>query len=114
MHLLQKRLMSLMVRGYKRMENLGTSIFAAAIVILVLLLIMGIVLSIVNLKKTKAQKQFFADLHSNLTSGQRIMFAGGLYGTVTKVGTDVVEVKVKDGTTLDVSRYAIQEIVSHR
>lgn len=37
------------------MENLGTSIFAAAIVILVLLLIMGIVLLIVNLKKTKAK-----------------------------------------------------------
>ena len=93
------------------MENLGVAILASSVVLLVLLAVMGLVAFALSTRKTKARKQFLADLHTNLAPGKRVMFAGGLYGTVTKVGTEVVEVKVKDGTTLDVSRYAIQEIV---
>lgn len=93
------------------MEGLGTSILASSIVLLVLLAVMGVAAFALSTRKTKARKQFLADVHTNLAPGKRVMFAGGLYGTVTKVGTDVVEVEVKDGTKLDVSRYAIQEIV---
>lgn len=93
------------------MGDLGSAVVASSIVILVLLAVMGVVMTIVNSRKVKAKQQFFAELHTNLAPGKKILFSGGLYGTVSKVGTDVVEVKLKDGTTLDVSRYAIQEIV---
>lgn len=94
------------------MENLGTAVFASSIVILVLFAVMGVIAAILNARKTNKQKAYFADLHTNIKPGKRVMFAGGLFGTVTKVGDDVVEVRVKDGTLMDVSRYAIQEVVS--
>lgn len=94
------------------MGELGPNILASSIVVLVLITVMGVVASVMSSRKAKAQKQFFADLHANLAPGKRVMFAGGLMGTVAKVDGDVVEVRVKDGTVLEVSRYAIQEIVS--
>ena len=38
------------------------------------------------------------------------MFGGGIFGTVKSVDGDVVQVKVRSGAVMDVSRYAIQEI----
>lgn len=93
------------------MENLGTAVFASSIVILVLIAVMGVVAGVLNARKTSKQKAYFADLHTSLKPGKKVMFAGGLYGTVTKVGDDVVEVKVKDGSLMDVSRYAVQEVI---
>lgn len=94
------------------MDGFATAVAASSVVILALLALMGIVAFALSSRKTRARREFLADLHTNLAPGKRVMFAGGVFGTVTKLGDEVVEVKVKDGTTLDVSRYAIQEIVS--
>lgn len=93
------------------MVEFGYSLAASSIVILVLLAIMGVITYVLSARKTNARKQFLADLHTNLKPGKRVMFGGGIFGTATKVGDEVVEVKVKDGATFDVSRFAIQEVL---
>lgn len=37
-------------------------------------------------------------------------FAGGIYGTVKGIEGEKVQIKVRSGAVVDVSRYAIQEI----
>ena len=58
----------------------------------------------------KKKQKYFKELHVELAPGQEIMFAGGIYGTVKSIDGDRVEVKVRSGAVLDVSRYAIQQI----
>ena len=58
----------------------------------------------------KKLQKYFKELHVELAPGQEIMFAGGIYGTVKSIDGDKLEVKVRSGAVLDVSRYAIQQI----
>ena len=64
--------------------------------------------SAVNMKKRRQQ---VADIHTTLTVGSKVMFAGGIYGKVVRVGEDeIIGIEVAPKTIIDVSRYAIQAI----
>lgn len=87
------------------------SILASSIVMLVFLAIIGLIYYIFSYRKMKNQKAVYKEIHLELAPGKKVMFAGGLYGTVQTVGTDICDVKLKSGAVVEVSRYAIQEIV---
>lgn len=94
------------------MEGFWGSVLSSSVALLILFAIMGLVYTIwtqVNLKK---KRTYFADLHKELAPGEEIMFCGGIFGTVKSVDGDRVEVKVRSGAVLDISRYSIQQIVS--
>lgn len=86
------------------------SILSACIALLILIAIMGVVFFIYTAVKTNKQKKYFANLHGELKKGQKVMFAGGLYGTLKRVGDETCDCELKDGTVVEVSRYSIQEI----
>ncbi len=90
--------------------DFGQSILASSISLAVLLLIMAAVYLIWSRIGLKRKQKYFEELHVELAPGQEIMFAGGIYGTVKSVNGDKVEVKVRSGAVIDVSRYAIQQI----
>ena len=90
--------------------DFGQSILASSIALGGLLVIMAIVYFIWALIGLKKKQKYFKELHVELAPGQEIMFAGGIYGTVKSIDGDKVEVKVRSGAVLDVSRYAIQQI----
>ena len=58
----------------------------------------------------KKKASYFEKIHTELAPGHEVMFGGGIFGTVKSVDGDVVQVKVRSGAVMDVSRYAIQEI----
>ena len=90
--------------------DFGQSILASSIALGGLLVIMAIVYFIWSRIGLKNKQKYFKELHVELAPGQEIMFAGGIYGTVKSIDGDKVEVKVRSGAVLDVSRYAIQQI----
>lgn len=90
--------------------DFGQSILASSIALGGLLVIMAVVYFIWSRMGLKKKQKYFQELHTELAPGQEIMFAGGIYGTVKSVDGDKVEVKVRSGAVLDVSRYAIQQI----
>lgn len=92
------------------MGGLGANILASSITLLALLVIMGVIYTIWSQVNMRKKRSYFKELHQELKPGQEILFAGGIYGTVKAVNGEKVEVKVRSGATLDVSRYAIQEI----
>ena len=64
--------------------------------------------SAVNMKKRRQQ---VADIHTTLTVGSKVMFAGGIYGKVVRVGEDeIIGIEVAPKTIIDVSRFAVQAI----
>lgn len=94
------------------MDDFGANVLASSVALLILLGIMGVVYFFWSKASMKKKVQYFEHIHTDLAPGQRIMFGGGIYGEVKSVAGDIVEVKVRSGATVDVSRYAIQEIVS--
>lgn len=91
-------------------ENFLDNVLASSVVLLAFLVLMGVVLTIWSFVKMRKKRQYFEKVHKELAPGQEVMFAGGIFGTVKEVDGDRVAVKVRSGATLDVSRYAIQEI----
>lgn len=92
------------------MENFGSVFLATCVSVAILLLLIGVVYLIYSQVNLRKKRKYFAELHEELKCGQEIMFAGGIYGTITGINGDVVQVKVRSGATLDVSRYSIQQI----
>jgi len=87
------------------------NILASSIVLIAFILLTVILFGLLNMRKMKAKKQYLKELHQKLKIGQNVVFSGGLYGSITRVGTETVDVKVKSGTVIEVSRYAISEIL---
>ena len=92
------------------MAGLGANILASSIALLILLAIMGLVYVLMTRAKMSRKRQYFEKIHTELAPGHEVMFGGGIFGTVKKVDGDRVEVAVRSGAVMDVSRYAIQEI----
>ena len=93
------------------MENFGQNVLASSVALLLIMAVMGVVYFIWSKANMKKKVKYFEHIHTDLAPGQRVMFGGGIFGDVKSVQGDVVEVKVRSGATLDVSSYAIQEIV---
>ena len=85
------------------MADFGASVLSSSVALLGLLVIMGLIYTIwsqINMKK----------MHTELKPGHEVLFAGGIYGTVKGIEGEKVQIKVRSGAVVDVSRYAIQEI----
>ena len=77
----------------------------------VLVGIFGIVLTAISAVNMKKRREQMADIHTTLTIGTKVMFAGGIYGKVVRIGEDeVIGVEVAPKTIIDISRYSVQAI----
>ncbi len=94
------------------MGDLGANILASSIVLLAFMVIMGVIYTIWTQVNMRKKRKYFEELHKELAPGQEVMFGGGIFGVVQSVAGDRVQVKVRSGAVLDVSRYAVQEIAS--
>ena len=84
------------------MADFGANVLSSSVALLGLLAIMGLIYTIWSQINMKKKQKYFKELHTELKPGQEVLFAGGIYGTV--------QIKVRSGAVVDVSRYAIQEI----
>lgn len=87
------------------------SILSASIALIILITLAVIVYYFVNLKGMKKRRGHFEKLHQSLHKGQKVIFSNGLYGEVHSVTDQTVDIKVKSGAIMTVSRFAISEII---
>ena len=77
----------------------------------VLIGIFGTILTAISASNMKKRRQQVADIHTTLTVGSKVMFAGGIYGKVVRVGEDeVIGVEIAPKTIIDISRFSVQAI----
>lgn len=86
-------------------------ILASSIVMITFLIVMAIIYYIFSRKGMKAQKKHFEELHQNLKAGQKVQLSSGIYGVLKKINKETVEMEMKSGGIVEVSRYAISEII---
>jgi preprotein translocase subunit YajC len=58
-------------------------------------------------RKEKQRKEMIA----NIASGQRVMFSGGILGTVTNVKEHTFVVKIADNVKIEVARGAVSQVL---
>lgn len=81
------------------------------ITLAVLMGIIGMILTVISSVNMRKRRKVMSDIHTTLAVGSRVMFAGGIYGKVVRMGEDeVIGVEVAPKTIIDISRYAIQAI----
>lgn len=87
------------------------SIFYTSIVLIGFIVIIVAIYYIISSRGMKKQRKHFEELHKNLAVGQKVQFGNGIYGTVKHIGDNTVDIEVKNGAVMEVSRFAISEIV---
>ena len=81
------------------------------ITIAVLMGIIGMILSVISAVNMKKRRKEIGDIHTTLAVGSKVMFAGGIYGKVVRLGEDeVIGVEIAPKTIIDISRFSIQAI----
>ena len=78
----------------------------------VLVGIFGVILTAISASNMKKRRQQVGEIHTTLTVGSKIMFAGGIYGKVVRMNGDdeVIGVEVAPKTIIDISRFSVQAI----
>jgi preprotein translocase subunit YajC len=77
---------------------------------LVQLLPFALVLAIfyfIILLPMKRRQQKVADFLSSLKVGDQVVTSGGIYGTITRVGDQAVQIQIAERVRVDISRNAI-------
>lgn len=92
-------------------ENFMENILASSIVFLVFLAVIGVIFTVLNWRRMSKQKDYYKDVHTELTVGKRVAFSNGLIGKLVRVGKETCDIEVKSGAVIEVSRYAVQEVL---
>ena len=82
------------------------------ITLAVIMGVIGLILTIVSSMNMKKRREEIGTLHTTLAIGSKVMFAGGIYGKVVRLGEEeIIGVEIAPKTIIEISRFAIQEIV---
>ncbi len=83
------------------------------ITLAVLMGVIGLILSFVSARNMKKRRNEIGTLHTSLAIGKRVLFAGGFYGKVVRMNDtdEVIGVEIAPKTIVEISRFAVQEIV---
>lgn len=91
--------------------NFANYVLGSAVALIIIIALTVLVYFFVANSKLKKQKAHFSNLHQNLKVGSKIIFCNGIYGKIIKIGKDTVDVEVKSGAVMTISRYAISSIL---
>ena len=83
------------------------------ITLAVIMGVIALVLTFISASNMRKRRKEVGDLHTTLAIGKRVMFAGGIYGKVVRMNDtdEIIGVEVAPKTVIDISRFAVQEIV---
>ena len=81
------------------------------ITLVVIMGIIGLILTLISASNMKKRRKEIGEIHTTLAVGSRVMFAGGIYGKVVRLGEEeIIGVEVAPKTIIEISRFAIQAI----
>ncbi len=70
-----------------------------------------LVMAVVSAFNVRKRREELGEIHTGLTVGSKILCCGGIYGRVVGFeGEDDLNVEIAKGTTIKISRYAVQTL----
>ena len=82
------------------------------ITIAVLMGVFALILTIISAVNMRKRRKDIGEIHTTLAVGSKVIFAGGIYGKVVRMGEgEVIGVEVAPKTIVEISRFAVQGII---
>ena len=83
------------------------------ITLAVLMGVFALVLTVISAVNMRKRRKEIGDIHTTLKVGSKVVFAGGFVGKVVSMKADeeFINVEIAPKTIVEISRYAIQQIV---
>ena len=82
------------------------------ITIAVLMGVIALILGIISAVNMKKRRQQVGNIHTTLAVGSKVMFGGGILGKVVRLGEDeIIGVEIAPRVVIEISRFAIQQIL---
>lgn len=82
------------------------------ITIAVLMGVFAMILSIISAVNMRKRRKEIGGIHTTLAVGSKVMFAGGIYGKIVRMGEEeIIGVEIAPKTIIEISRFAVQAIV---
>ena len=83
------------------------------VTIAVLMGIIAMILTVISAVNMRKKRASVGEIHTSLKAGTKVIFAGGFVGKIARInGTDeIIGIEVAPKVIVDVSRYAIQQII---
>lgn len=74
--------------------------------------VIGMILTVISAVNMKKRRKEVGDIHTTLAIGSKVMFGGGIYGKVVRMGQEeIIGVEIAPKTIIEISRFAVQAIV---
>lgn len=94
------------------MDNLAwTIILYSSLVFIIFVAIILLIIVFFNRKGMEPQKQNLEKIHKNLKVGRKVVILNAIYGEVSRVDEETIDLKIKTGQIMEVSRYAVTKIL---
>lgn len=78
----------------------------------VLVGIFAVILSIISAVNMKKRRKEIGGIHTTLAVGSKIVFGGGIIGKVVRMNEEeIIGVEIAPKTIVDISRFAVQQIL---
>ncbi len=82
------------------------------ITLAVIMGVIAMILTIISAANMKKRRKEIGDIHTTLSIGTKVLFAGGIYGKIVRLGDEeIIGVEIAPKTIIEISRFSIQEIV---
>lgn len=80
--------------------------------LIILLVVFGGIFYFLLIRPQRKKQQQHDDLVNNLESGDQVITAGGIHGSVTEVMEEDLLIEVEDGTTMKIQQDSVVEMKS--
>ncbi|MBO0477764.1 preprotein translocase subunit YajC [Vagococcus sp. DIV0080] len=87
------------------------NILYTSIALIIIIVFIAAVVYVVNMKNLKKQKEHFKQIHQSIQVGAKVEVLNGIYGKVAAINEDTIDLKVKSGSIVEVSRYAVTKVL---
>ncbi len=91
--------------------NTWNIVLISVITFAVMIGLLMTVYTLISAKNIKKQRTRMPDLVSELKSGTKVMFAGGLIGTVVSKDDNFAKLRIDNNTVVEVAIYSISTII---
>ncbi|MEG2708716.1 MAG: preprotein translocase subunit YajC [Vagococcus sp.] len=87
------------------------NILYTSIALIIIIVFIAAVVYVVNMKNLKKQKEHFKQIQQSIQVGAKVEILNGIYGKVAAINEDTIDLKVKSGSIVEVSRYAVTKVL---
>lgn len=93
------------------MNHIGNYVIGSSISLIIMIVIILLIYYLLTRRSMKKQQKHFVHIHETVKPGCKIRTHSGIIGKVLKVGKETIDIEIKSGGVIEISRFAVEEIL---